>query len=123
MNGKIVIIDDSDLVLEMARDILEAEGYRVFTASNGIEANQHIFSPDKPVLIILDVMMPLLDGDKKLKVLKSNEHSKDIPIIYLSSKSDEELQNLVAATGADGYLCKPFSEEELLHAVRKYAIG
>jgi len=122
MAAKIVLIDDSELVLEMARDILENAGYRVCTATNGIEANQHIYSPDRPALIILDVMMPFLDGDKKLKVLKSNEHSSGIPIIYLSSKSEQELQKLVADTGADGYLCKPFSDDDLLKAVRRYVV-
>src|SRR5690349_6613463 len=61
MKKKVLIIDDSPLVLGMVRDILGEAGYEVHTASNGIEANQHIFSLDKrPDLIILDIMMPML---------------------------------------------------------------
>lgn len=120
MAKKIVIIDDSELVLEMARDILVEAGYEVCTAGNSIEANQYIFSPERPALIILDVMMPLLDGDKKLKILKGNEQVRGIPVIFLSSKSADELKKLVAETGADGYLCKPFTAEEMLAKVRSH---
>jgi DNA-binding response OmpR family regulator len=120
MKKKIVVVDDSELVLEMASDILEGAGYEVCTASNSIEANQYIFSVERPALIILDVMMPLLDGDKKLKILKNSEHTSNIPVIYLSSKPEAELQQLTVDTGADGYVCKPFSAAALLAVVRKF---
>src|SRR6266545_2925492 len=67
---KILIVDDSELVLAMARDALEESGYEVFTATNGIEANSYIFSKNRPDLIILDVMLPMLDGNKKAKLLR-----------------------------------------------------
>ena len=116
---KIVIIDDSEVVLSMVRDILEDAGFEVVTATNGIEANRQIFNDKKPDLIILDVMMPLLEGGKKALLLKGTEYTNTIPILYLSSKSKEELARLVEETGADGYVCKPFANEELLAAVKK----
>ncbi|GFO54649.1 hypothetical protein GMSM_16560 [Geomonas sp. Red276] len=118
MNQTILIIDDSDLVLAMARDALEDAGYRVETATNGIEANRFIFSRQKPDLIIMDIMMPMLDGNKKAKILKDNELSRDIPILLLSSKSDEEMRELVREAGADGYILKPFSPAQVVGKVR-----
>lgn len=117
---RILVIDDSELVLAMARDALQSAGYEVFTATNGIEANSYIFSSsNRPDLIIIDIMMPLLDGNKKAKILKEKEHSRDIPIMFISSKSEDELARLVADAGADGYICKPFSSQSIVNSVRK----
>jgi len=117
---KILIVDDSELVLAMAKDALLGAGYEVLTANNGIEANSFIFSTDnKPDLIILDIMMPLLDGNKKAKILKEKDFSKDIPIMFISSKTEDELAKLVADSGADGYICKPFTSEGIVNSVRK----
>ena len=117
---RILIVDDSELVLAMARDALEDAGFEVFTATNGIEANSYIFSPNKPDLIILDVMLPMLDGNKKAKLLKEKDFSRDIPIVLLSSKSEEELQRLVAEAGVDGYIRKPFTNATIIASVNKF---
>jgi len=116
---KILVIDDSELVLTMAKDALEEYGYTVQTVTNGIEANTYIFSKNRPDLIIMDVMMPMLDGNNKAKILKGNEMSRDIPILLLSSKSEEEMHRLTTEAGADGYILKPFSPMELAGKVRK----
>jgi len=119
LQKSILIIDDSELVLAMAKDALEEAGYRVATATNGIEANRFIFSREKPDLIIMDIMMPMLDGNKKAKILKENELSKDIPILLLSSKSDQEMRRLAEESGADGYILKPFTPVEITAKVRR----
>ncbi|MBP1728746.1 MAG: chemotaxis protein CheY [Deltaproteobacteria bacterium] len=120
MSSKILIVDDSELVLAMASDALKAAGYDVFTATNGIEANSYIYSTtNKPDLIILDIMMPLLDGNKKAKILKQQNHSQDIPIVFISSKSEAELVSLVQEAGADGYICKPFTPQSIVSCVKK----
>jgi two-component system alkaline phosphatase synthesis response regulator PhoP len=121
MSGKkILVIDDSELVLAMASDALKSAGYEVFTATNGIEANSYIFSTtSRPDLIIIDIMMPLLDGNKKAKILKEKDFSKDIPIMFISSKSEAELEKLVEESGADGYICKPFTNQGIVSSVRK----
>jgi len=123
LHKNILIIDDSELVLAMAKDALEETGYTVQTATNGIEANRFIFSRDRPNLIIMDIMMPMLDGNKKAKILKENEMSRDIPILLLSSKGDEEMRRLTAEAGADGYILKPFSPIEITGKVRKCLAG
>ena len=119
MQKIILIIDDSELVLAMAKDALEAAGYLVQIATNGIEANKFIFSKDRPSLIIMDVMMPMLDGNKKAKILKENEMSRDIPILLLSSKSEEEMQRLTEEAGADGYIIKPFTPADITSKARR----
>ena len=120
MSKKILIVDDSPLTLAMASDALEGTGFDVFTATNGIEANSYIFSTsNRPDLIILDIMMPLLDGNKKAKILKEQDFSKDIPIMFISSKSEDELVKLVEEAGADGYICKPFTPQSMVNSVRK----
>ncbi|QXE91777.1 response regulator [Geomonas subterranea] len=118
MREKILIIDDSELVLAMAKDALDQAGYQVVTATNGIEANRFIFSKDKPDLIIMDIMMPMLDGNKKAKLLKENEVSRDIPILLLSSKSEGEMRQLVDEAKANGYILKPFTPGQITDAVR-----
>ena len=116
---KILVVDDSELVLAMARDALEEAGFEVVTAANGIEANSHIFSRNKPDLIILDVMLPMLDGNKKAKLLKEKDFSREIPIVLLSSKSEEELKRLVQESGGDAYIRKPFTPWQLVTTIRK----
>lgn len=118
MAKTILIIDDSEVVLAMAKDALVQAGYLVLTATNGIEANRFIFSKQRPDLIIMDIMMPMLDGNKKAKLLKENEVSKDIPILLLSSKSEAEMRELAAEAGANGYILKPFNAGELTEKVK-----
>jgi len=117
--GRILIVDDSELVLAMARDALEDSGYTVVTATNGIEANQYIFSKNRPDLIILDVMLPLLDGNKKAKLLREKDFSKEIPILLLSSKPEDELRHLTLDAGADGFIRKPFTPDGIVGKVRE----
>jgi len=120
---RILIVDDSELVLAMARDALEGAGYEVFTATNGIEANSRIFSVHKPDLIILDVMLPMLDGNKKAKLLREKEFSREIPILLLSSKGEDELRRLTIESGADGFIRKPFTNEGIVGKVREFLAG
>jgi DNA-binding response OmpR family regulator len=120
MAKKILVIDDSPLVLAMASDALQAAGFEVFTATNGIESNSYIFSTNnRPDLIILDIMMPLLEGNKKAKILKEKDFSRDIPILFISSKDKAELIKLVAEAGVEGYICKPFTPQEIVSSVSK----
>jgi two-component system, OmpR family, alkaline phosphatase synthesis response regulator PhoP len=115
---KILIVDDSEVVLTVARVALEEEGYEVFTASDGIKANNYLFSREKLDLVIMDVMLPMLDGDKKVKLLKDKEMYSHTPFLLISSKSAEQLKQLTVETGANGYLQKPFSKAELVACVQ-----
>ena len=116
---KILIVDDSELVLTQAREALGQAGYDVLTASNGIEANGYIFSNHQPDLIILDVMLPMLSGDQKAKLLKEKECSRHIPILLISSKSEEELMRLATEAGVNGFIHKPFTSAEIITSVQE----
>ena len=119
MKKRILVVDDSELVRSMARDALEAKGFEVITASNGIEANRYLFRQDKPDVIVLDVMIPMLNGDKIAKLIRENKHTMNIPILLLSSKPEAELQRMVIESGADGFIQKPFSSQTMVGKVNE----
>ncbi len=116
---KILIVDDSELVLTQAREALGEAGYDVLTATNGIEANGYIFSNHQPDLIIFDVMLPMLSGDQKARLLKEKECSRHIPILLISSKSEEELTRIAVESGVNGFIHKPFTSTEIVSSVQQ----
>ena len=116
---RILLIDDSELALAMAGDALENNGFEVLTATNGLEANHYLFQKQQPDLIIIDVMIPLLNGNRTAKLLKENENTKQIPILLLSSKPAEELQRLVRESGADGFIQKPIEARLLVEKIEE----
>ena len=92
---RVLVVDDSEIVLDMARQALEEAGFEVVTATSAMDSNEYIFCENKPDLVIMDVMLPMLDGDKKAKMLKENDLTREIPILLLSSKPENELRWLV----------------------------
>ena len=107
MKKRVLLIDDSEVVCTMTSDALEKNGYEVLTAANGLEANRYLFQRDKPDIIIIDVMIPLLNGNKTAKLIKENANTRQIPILLLSSKPEEELHRLTLESGAEGFIQKP----------------
>lgn len=116
----ILIIDDDPVVLTMAQDFLEEAGYRVSIAEDAIYSNDIIYGIDPPDLILMDVMMPLMSGDKKVRALKRRDRSSTIPVLLISGKDETELQRLASEVGADGYLTKPFNAGRLIDTVRRF---
>ncbi|HEY6838691.1 MAG TPA: response regulator [Geobacteraceae bacterium] len=114
----VVIIDDDEMFLMLAGTILEGAGYKVHTISDSVAARSYIMSGAKPAVIIVDVMMPDLKGDEVARLLKENAATAAIPILFASGMSMEELDELVRETGANGYLAKPFSFDQLVDSVR-----
>ena len=114
--GTILIADDSLVVRAVVRSGLEDEGYRVIEAVDGLAALEQC-SQDPPDVILLDVEMPGLDGYEVLAELKGNAHLKDIPVVFLTSRSG--MDDVVAGLrgGAHDYLKKPFEAAELLARV------
>lgn len=118
MNGKkILVVDDSEIVLEMAREALEGAGFEVATAMSAGEADSRLLGPLRPDLLILDVMLPMLDGDRKARMLKDNPQTRDIPILLISSKPEDELLIRTRESGSDGYIRKPFTRERMVETV------
>jgi CheY-like chemotaxis protein len=118
--GRSVVIDDCKLTLAIAKDILEAAGYEVFTAESGIDANSIIYVPARPDLILLDVEMPMLRGDRKVQLLKRSESSRDIPVVLISHRPAAELAELARLCGADSYLVKPLQKNSLLEHLSRF---
>jgi CheY-like chemotaxis protein len=102
---KILIIDDDDRHLLTARELLEEEGYLVVTHNTGFGATNLIrsLSPD---LVLLDVNMPALSGDKLAAVIKSRVATENIPVVFFSSNDEDSLRKSVHQAKASGYICK-----------------
>ena len=119
MNEHILVIDDDPVLLTMAKEYLEAAGFKVSTADCGIYSNHIVYGAQPPDLIVLDVIMPLMSGVKKAKLLKQREKSAHLPILLMSSKAEGELKGLAQEAMADDYLCKPFTADQLTAKVLK----
>lgn len=115
--NKILVVDDEAHILELLTFNLEKEGYQVVGATDGEEALIKL-GEFKPDLVILDVMLPGIDGLRICKTITQNPQTKDLPIIMLTAKSEELDKVLGLEMGADDYMTKPFSTRELLARVR-----
>lgn len=113
----ILVIEDEAHILELLRYNLEAQGYIVVLTDNGKEGLEKCreLSPD---LLLLDLMLPDMDGIDICKKMKADEHLKNIPIIMLTAKSEEVDKILGLELGADDYITKPFSIRELLARIK-----
>lgn len=118
--NKVLVIDDCVFMLQIADDVITSAGFNAVMATNSIEANSHIFTTPLPLMILIDIEMPMLNGDKTAKHLKSMEFSRNIPLLLMSSKEDEEMQKLCKSSGADGYIIKPLTPEKFEKAVKQY---
>lgn len=114
---KILVVDDEEHIVELIKFNLESAGYEVFTANNGIDAVD-IAIGNRPKLILLDLMLPGMDGFDVCKELKRNRETKNISVIMLTAKSEELDKILGLELGADDYITKPFSVREMLARVK-----
>jgi DNA-binding response OmpR family regulator len=113
----ILVVDDEEDILLLCRVNLEFEGYTVITASSGVEGLERARS-SQPSLVLLDVMMPTLDGWHVLEALKSEPTMKDIPVVMLTARVQGEDQMRGWSGGAADYIMKPFSPVALLETIR-----
>ena len=115
---KILAVDDERHIVRLVQVNLERAGYQVLTAFDGKEAMKKV-EADKPDLIVLDVMMPHMDGFEVLKRLKSDDKTKNIPVVMLTAKAQDADVFRGWASGVDCYLTKPFNPIELLTFVKR----
>jgi DNA-binding response OmpR family regulator len=120
MNSKkILVVDDEVDLVKTIQFALEAEGYKVLVSYNGEDAlNQS--RKENPDLILLDLMLPKLDGYKVCRLLKFDEQYKHIPILMLTAKTQQKDRLLGMETGANEYITKPFDMDELMEKVKSY---
>lgn len=114
MNELVLVVDDEQKIVKIARDYLEQSGFRVLSASDGKLALA-IARHDRPDLIVLDLMLPGMDG---LDVCRSLRRESDVPIIMLTARAEEADRLIGLELGADDYIVKPFSPRELVARVR-----
>lgn len=118
MAAKILAVDDEKHIVRLVQINLQKEGYEVITANNGREALDLIAS-QKPDLVIMDVMMPQMDGFEALKTLKSQPETANLPVIMLTAKAQDADVFEGWKSGADLYLTKPFNPSELMSFVKR----
>ena len=116
---KVLIVDDEHDIVETLQFILESEGISCITAYDGEDALNKAKS-EGPDLIILDVMLPKINGYKVCRLLKFDAKYKSIPILMVTARSQEEDKAIGKETGADEYITKPFNIEDLIKTVKKY---
>ena len=113
---KILLADDSPTIVDVVRFLLESQGYEVVTATDGIDAISKIYAT-LPDLVLLDIEMPKMNGYQICRLLKSDEHTRDIPIIILTSRDQKSDRFWGFSTGADEFITKDFESEEELFTV------
>ncbi len=114
---KILVVDDEKDFIDAVRSLLEERGYSIDYANDGIGALE-IVKKDIPDLILLDIVMPNMDGITLLKKLKQKNETKDIPVIMLTVKDGQANRNLGLETGAYEYISKPYDSLVLLRQIR-----
>ncbi len=114
--GKILVVDDEIYIVHILDFSLGMEGYEVVTALDGEQALEKAHA-EHPDLIVLDIMMPKLDGYETCKMLKADPATKDVPVILLSAKGRNVDQKIGFEVGADDYITKPFSPRKLVERI------
>lgn len=118
--AKVLLVDDEPNIVKLTALHLRRQGYEVVSAENGA-AGLALAREERPDVIVLDVMMPVMDGFETLRQLKASNETRGIPVILLTCRVADEDMAHGLVEGADLYLTKPFHMEELLLAVRRLA--
>lgn len=116
MNAKILIVDDESSIRLALEFLMQDQGYTVATAANGQEGLVKV-AEFGPQLIILDVMMPIMDGLEMAKEMRTQGLSPDTVILFLTAKGQEQDRLAGYAHGGDAYLAKPFDNQELVELI------
>jgi DNA-binding response OmpR family regulator len=115
---RILICDDDPAILRVLQVNLEVEGYEALLAHHGEEALE-VAQREKPDLIILDIMMPRLDGYQTCERLKASDDTKQIPVVFLSAKAQASDIEKGKGYGVDDYLTKPFDPDTLISTIER----
>ena len=119
---KILIIEDNEASLKLLDTYLRKEGYKTIVGQNGYEG-LNLARKEKPDLIVLDLMLPGLDGYEVCRRLKEDQQTSHLPIMVLSARYEQEGRSMARDMGADAYVPKPFSSSHLYDVVRTLLDG
>lgn len=122
MTKRVLLAEDEPNIVESLRFLLERSGYDVSVESNGRQALDAALS-SPPDVLVLDVMLPELDGYEVLRRLRSEEQTKSLPVLMLTAKGQREDRETAIEYGADKFLTKPFANADLTVAVNELAEG
>lgn len=114
----ILVVEDEPDTLLALKDRLEMEGYRVVTAVDGMEALE-VLPEARPALILMDVMMPRMNGYQLCRKIKSREEWSRIPVILVTAKSQESDRYWGKESGCDDYVTKPFEMDDVIERIRE----
>ncbi len=114
----VLIVDDSSALREMIAGLLIKAGMTVVEAKDGVEAQQKLATV-QPDLIVLDVVMPNMNGYELCRWIKGNPNTKEVPVVICSSKGEEYDRYWGMKQGADAYIAKPFRPDEMLETVKQ----
>ena len=116
---KVLVVDDSPAHLENLKNVVSAAGCRAILATSGTEAVT-LTKQEKPDLVLLDIVMDDLDGYGACREILSDPDTKDIPIVFVSTKTNRADKLWAEKQGARGLISKPFKDEEILEVINKY---
>jgi len=116
---KIMIVDDSEIVLELTKSVLEDAGFEIVTRNTPFGTSNAIVR-EKPDLVLLDVSMPALSGNSIVELAKKDDALKNTKILLYSDRSTEELDGIMAKCGADGYIKKTDDDLDLVRQVNSW---
>jgi DNA-binding response OmpR family regulator len=117
---RVLVVEDDVHIAQVLTFMLERQGYRVIYAEDGRAAVQHIVSSPVPDLVLLDVMLPFVDGFEVLNLLRAREGWETVPVLMLTAKSSEQDTVRALDAGANDFIIKPFQPLELLARLRRY---
>lgn len=118
---KVVVIDDSKTIRRTAETLLKKAGCEVISATDGFESLSKVMEY-QPNIIFVDIMMPRLDGYQTCALIKNNQAFKKTPVVMLSSKDGLFERARSRIVGAEHYMTKPFTREELLNTIKTYVV-
>ena len=115
---RVFVVDDEPDMVDLLATILKSDGFQVDTDTDGRSALARLLA-DPPDLVLLDLMMPDLDGMELLKLLRLDAKGSSVPVLVVSARSGHQDQLGTLQLGANAYICKPFSPRELVRQVRQ----
>ena len=118
--SEVLVVEDEEHIQRLVKIVLEKNGHNVSTADTGEEALEKLEGGLKLQLILLDIMMPGIDGLQVLRIVKSNQLTKDIPVVMLTALAQESVVLQGIKLGAKGYIRKPFHPKDLVERVTSF---
>jgi twitching motility two-component system response regulator PilH len=120
--SRILVVEDSQPQREMISKLLQENGFEVMTVEDGVEAVEAV-KQNKPDLIVLDIVMPRMNGYEVCRLLKADPLTQNTPIVMCSSKGEEADRYWGLRQGADAYVVKPFQPQELVGTIKRLLRG